>query len=855
MDTVRRWAHSAWLQVYSLRHIPQDPGHTVLRRAVRAALVMPAAFAFAQLVIGKAQLTTFVALGCFALLVMADYTGLRSPRVLAYAATTAIGAVLVALGTLASASPWLGALAMLLVGFAVTFAGVFGGYAAVGQAALLFPFVLAVSIPALPAVLPSRLAGWLIAGVVSSLAAVFLWPRFERLTLRQQAASACRALATLIQARRSQPASGESPAAAEAQAEERVRQATAAAVAAVSAVRQAYTATAKRPSGPARRDRAFVELLSELECLVEVAIRPPSRQSHLPTQHPSLREGDQLATAVVQTLTASAAVLTGGGSSLDLHMLQVAWRAHRAALDQWAAESLRAGAAPEDVLDGLQADDTLRVVAYLTFAAGSNAAIAAGARTGASMEVVWDDLSTEVALQAGARGFFQRVWETIRTQLAPTSSVLHKSLRAAIGLALAVLLAQFLQLEHAFWVMLGTLSALRSNALATGRTTLQALLGTLMGVALGAAFLVVVGTQATVLRVALPLAVFLAAYAAGAVGVVAGQAAFTILVLILFNLIAPVGWQLVVVRIEDVAVGLGVSVVVGVLLWPRGTWGELQATLADLYRAVAAYLSEAFGRVLEPGTIIDAGTTTGGSTTEAAGRSGQAQKHRQSRAQGGMRDRTRAALARAREALDQYLHERGAKPLAPEDAGGLVAAGADAMLAADLLERLADVGYQVQVHAVDSGDGAEVTALIGQVRTLVATYARLADQLDGGAMDAANAADTASATDRPDHLDHQQAISPEVSQEAVRVAALSSLRRWRQNPGASRQAIAVVAAGEWVEYLGALAVKLEKPAVEVATAARLPSRWSSLRGRRSRTNVRRHGVRSSGRHESATPKN
>lgn len=240
MDTARRWAHSAWLHVCSLRHIPQDPGRVVLRRAARAALVMPAAFAFAHLMIGKVQLTTFVALGCFALLVMADYSGLWRHRVLAYAATTAIGAVLVALGTLASASPWLGALAMLLVGFAVTFAGVFGGYAAAGQAALLFPFVLAVSIPALPAVLPSRLAGWLIAGVVSSLAAVFLWPRFERLTLRQQAASACRAFATLIRAQRSRPASDESPDGAEAQAEQaerRVRQATAAAVVVVLAER------------------------------------------------------------------------------------------------------------------------------------------------------------------------------------------------------------------------------------------------------------------------------------------------------------------------------------------------------------------------------------------------------------------------------------------------------------------------------------------------------------------------------------------------------------------------------------------------------------------------------------------
>jgi Fusaric acid resistance protein-like len=65
-------------------------------------------------------------------------------------------------------------------------------------------------------------------------------------------------------------------------------------------------------------------------------------------------------------------------------------------------------------------------------------------------------------------------------------------LPAGIGLALAVLVAGLLQLDHGLWVVLGTLSVLRSNALATGRTTLQALAGTLAGFALGAAISVVI---------------------------------------------------------------------------------------------------------------------------------------------------------------------------------------------------------------------------------------------------------------------------------------------------------------------------------------------------------------------------
>jgi uncharacterized membrane protein YccC len=785
VSTARQWIRSAWPRLRAYLRAPRDPGRAGLRRAGRAAFVMPTAFAFAQFVIGNGQLTTFVAFGCFALLVMADFGGLRGPRALAYAATTGIGIALIALGTLASVSPWVGAPVMLLVGLAVSFASVFGGYASAAQTALLLAFVLAVSIPAPPAALAPRLAGWLIAGVLSGLSGVFLWPCFEQVALRRQAASACRALAALIEAQRSRAAS---PDLVQAQ----VQEAKALAEAAVAAVRQAYAAT---PLRPARRDRAFVELLSELERLVEFAARPPSGRLLLSAHHPCLLEGDRLATTVVGTLEASAAVLTGSGPPPDLRALEAMWRTHREALDQWAGQALFTGSTPEEVLDGLEADETLRVVAFLTLALGSNAAIAAGVRMDVGVEagMASQDVPAAIPVRAGVAGFLQCVGQTTRTELTPTSLVLHNSLRVGLGLALAVLIAGLFQLNHAFWVVLGTMSALRSNALATGRTTLQALVGTLVGFAVGTLFLVVVkGT--TVLWVILPVVVFLAAYAASAIGFIAGQAAFTVNILILFNLITPVGWQLGIVRVEDVALGTGISVVVSVLLWPRGARGELRVTLAALYRAVAATLDEAFGRVLKPGRVEASTRAPGGRGDETWGK-------------------VLTASKRAGEALEQYLRERSAKPLAPQDAGWLVTAGADAIFAAQLLEQYAERGYQAQAQAADSGSSDGVTALIGQVQALVATYARLADQLDGG---------VAHATHTTDRQDRQVGISPAVSPERVRAAQLGSLRRWRQDSEAGRAAIAVVVAGEWVEQLGALALALEKPVAEVAAAARVP---------------------------------
>ena len=92
---------------------------------------------------------------------------------------------------------------------------------------------------------------------------------------------------------------------------------------------------------------------------------------------------------------------------------------------------------------------------------------------------------------------------------------------------------------------------------------------------------------------ALPIAVFVAAYAPGTAPFAVGQAAFTVTVAILFNLLVPVGWKVGVVRIEDVAIGCAVSVLVGSLFWPRGVASVVGDDLADAFRSGASYLTQA----------------------------------------------------------------------------------------------------------------------------------------------------------------------------------------------------------------------------------------------------------------------
>lgn len=727
---------------------PADPGFAALRRAARAAVVIPITFGFSDLVLKEPQNIIFVVFGCFALLVMSDFGGLRPPRALAYLTATLVGAVLVAAGTLFSSITLLAAIGMLVVGFTIAFSRVFGGYVAAAQTGMLLSYVLAVSIPAPPSAIPARIGGWAVAGVVSTFAGVFLWPRFEHVTLRKKAAEAARAIADLVEKLRSAANMPDSAAVSVARKAEQ-------------AARQDYAATTKRPAGPTRRDRAFVELLIELQRIVDIIGRPFQQSSS--SVRPALPEGDQLARVVVAALRASGEVLTGG-TPPDIAALEEARDRHRTALDQWAQRELQAARATEEVLQGLDVDHTLRVVAYLTIAAATNAVIA----TGGDPEID-PRLPVSAPRLGGITGVIVRIQRTVSSHLEPTSTVMQNSLRVAFGLAIAVVIARMLGLSHAFWVVLGTLQVLRSSALGTGRTTLQALAGNVIGVAIGGLFAVAAGNHPVLMWLALPIAIFIAAYAATAVGFVASQAAFTINLIVIFNLISPSGWQVGLVRIEDIAVGAAISVLVGLLLWPRGVRRELGRAMGSFYITVGDYLEQAFDRVL------------------GFERAGGLQP---------VRRQTIQARNRAGEAFDAFLNEKAASPLDPQTAGFLLSAGTQAMLAGDLLDVIASrSGYQ-------AGSCPEAAQeMSSQVRVMLTELRRDADEL---------------------RLNHQNGVPSTVSPEVLRSAELQCLERWRSDERAGRSAMAVVMAGEWIQNLARLEEDLVEPVTKATAAARTP---------------------------------
>ncbi|MDT7765131.1 MAG: hypothetical protein QOC63_4551, partial [Mycobacterium sp.] len=185
-----------------LRHVldrlrARDPEHDALRRALRAAIVVPIAAAVSFAIGGGSQTPLFTMFGSVALLIMVDFPGNRPARALAYCGLGFNGAVLVTLGTLVAPHPWLSVAMMFVLGAAVTFAGVLSEIVAAGQRATLLMFVLPACTPVGP--VPERLLGWLIALLICVPAALFLFPPRHHDELRAHAARVCNRLADRLE--------------------------------------------------------------------------------------------------------------------------------------------------------------------------------------------------------------------------------------------------------------------------------------------------------------------------------------------------------------------------------------------------------------------------------------------------------------------------------------------------------------------------------------------------------------------------------------------------------------------------------------------------------------------------------
>src|SRR3954451_22856216 len=283
----------AWLR-------ERDPRFGALRRAGRAALVMPAMLALGDVVIGNPAVATFAAFGSFAMLLLVDFPGPRRARLQAQAALAVTGGVFVCVGTLASRSPALAAVAMALVAFGVLFAGVVSSVLAGATTSLLLAFILPVSLPGPASSIPDRLAGWGLASAGALVAITVLWPAPVRNPLRDAATDACRAFAARLRADVAHVVGG---AADDAAAHDAIVERSAGAVATLDRV---FLATPYRPTGLSTASRTIVRLVDELRWLNAIVLDAPPRSAQRALD-PRVRE----------VKLAAALVLERGADQLD----------------------------------------------------------------------------------------------------------------------------------------------------------------------------------------------------------------------------------------------------------------------------------------------------------------------------------------------------------------------------------------------------------------------------------------------------------------------------------------------------------------------------------------------------------
>ena len=700
-------------------------------RAVRTTLVMPTLFAITSQVVGNPQMATFAAFGSFATLLLVAFGGGWRDKLIAHAGLALAGSVLLTIGTLVSGSWWLAAVVTVPVAFAVFFAGVIGPNAAAGAIAALLPYVLPAASPGTVSMIPDRLAGWLLASVVGTAAVLLLSPPSPGDKLKRAAAKLASELVSELEAMLrgdAQPQQLE------------------ACIAAKHELLSQFTSTPYRPTGLGTADQALanaVELLEWCTSLVVDSVRERSDLSGAPDD-----ERELLAVGA-QVLRDAGTLIGGGDARPDLERLEEC--------RMQSIARLRAQPPPDaDLREVAQISFHAHAIAVTILAIGADAVVAAGVA------------DPEWLAEQGSRWFGASTFDPPPRRLSEASqaagyALRHasvrsvwfiNSLRASVAIAAAVAIADLSSVQHGFWVVLGTLSVLRTNAGSTGSTALRALAGTAAGFLIGGALIVAIGTNTAVLWAALPVAVFVAAYSPGTAPFAVGQAAFTVTIAVLFNLLVPVGWRVGVVRIEDVALGCAVSVAVGILFWPRGVASVVGDDLADAYRSGAMYLTQAVEWV----SGLAAQVPDGATSAVTAG-------------------------VRLDDALRGLLAEQGTKHVRKEDLWRLVGGSLRLRLTAHAVAGLP--------HLDGAGTDASRAVLIERTAMLQAWYDNLAAHVDRPRGRAAatltapeldhdhNPAGSTQAIWLCEHLDHLADHLGELVEPAGKVAAVRRRPWWR----------------------------------------------------------------------------
>jgi Fusaric acid resistance protein-like len=543
----------------------KDPGLVAIKRAGRISVATCLGFYFSLYVVDDTQMAFYASFGCIALGALSEVTGEPWQRTKTYLAALIAGMILVTLGTLLAFNTWAAAAGMFVVGFAVAYAGV-GGPRAIGAVnGLQLLYILPSFPPYAPETLGSRLIGLAVAVGLLAIADRVLWPPPVPTSFRHRLAEAIRVvrdrLVTLLETDGEQRSGSQSDPSI--------------------SLRLSRIPPLERPTGPGRRDRAAIHattILRGIEARVS-ALAELAGQGHRAASH---YEGAKLLRLLEGSLDDSAEALAGHGENPDPAPVEAALSAYVQQRETLAGSS--------------QIDQDLRL--RLRFAVIVEELAVSIRDLAVATQIMQGDRVQAPQGRSMADPFWyanRSTWSLwlmrFRGHFTPRSVFFQNAIRLAIGLAAARLVAGLLDLSHGFWVLLATLTLMRTSVVSTRAAVVPAFAGTVIGGLVMALVLALAGGDSVVYEVTFPLVLVLTLAAGPLLGPLVGQALFTLLVALLFAQMAPVSWRLAEVRVTDVVLGGLLGAVIGLLVWPRGATGEMRRNAKASLHAAAHDLS------------------------------------------------------------------------------------------------------------------------------------------------------------------------------------------------------------------------------------------------------------------------
>ena len=540
------------------------PGSAFVRRAVRMTVIVPPVAWLLTDVLHLPGAAIPASFAMFALTVFAHFGGPRGPRLAASALTAAMGLVVITVACVAGISAWVAVPASLVAVFAIGYVGVLRGYFAPASAALLVPWIFGATSGTPLAGIPEVMLGWTTGAIAALLAGTLVWPERENDDLRPLFAQCLNDAAQMVTARW---VAGHYDQAAMDRLD-----------ASIAALDQAFLGRADQPGAATSQDRGFLTALDSLRRLrTALWSDQPVPVGSRPVDPPPCDK--DLARTTAAGLAGSAAWLTGAGPVVDPRILDGARTQHRQELFEWA------GSIPTGEADGAYAQ--LAATFDLTTVSLTAEALVAGL-----------DPTTEPAelsMLGRPRGDSAR--RRLAGQWALTSPWFRKALRTAVAIAVTVLIVKLSDVGFGLWVSLGAMAALKADSSGTRRSSGQIILGTIGGFMVGATLIALLGPWTTGYWIVVPVAVFLAAYSPGRTTLVVSQAAFTVFILMMVGISEPGRFAAAEMRVVNVTLGVTVSLLVSLAMWPRGAAAMVRSTIRTAADTASGFAVTAFANL------------------------------------------------------------------------------------------------------------------------------------------------------------------------------------------------------------------------------------------------------------------